>query len=221
MASLQEITDEILGPRDIVVVEGADASTYLHSQVSQDLRDQAVGEARWTFVLQPTGKIDALVRATRTTEERFELDTDAGEGEALLARLNRFKIRVKAETSLIPAEFGEPDPSSERSRVIAGWPKVGAEIIPGETIPGGTGLTGIAVSYTKGCYPGQELVERMDSRGANAPKSLRRIDVAEGAVVGDPITDGDDEVGTLTSVSGEIALGWVKRTSDVGEIIEF
>ncbi len=83
--------DRLLGPRDVVVVEGADAQTYLHSQVSQALQDQPVGETRWTFVLEPTGKIDALVRVTRTAEERFELDTDAGFGEPLLARLNRFQ----------------------------------------------------------------------------------------------------------------------------------
>jgi folate-binding protein YgfZ len=221
MAALQEVTDEILGPRDIVVVDGADALTYLHSQVSQDLRDQAVGESRWTFVLQPTGKIDALARVTRTAELRFELDTDAGQGEALLARLNRFKIRVAAETSLTEAESPEQDPAVEQARIHAGWPRVGVDIVPGETIPGGTGLTGIAVNYTKGCYPGQELVERMDSRGADAPKSLRRLNVAKDAIAGAPILDGDDEVGVLTSVSGEIALGWVKRSSEIGELVEF
>ena len=35
------------------------------------------------------------------------------------------------------------------------------EIVPGETIPAETGITDVAVSFTKGCYPGQELVERM------------------------------------------------------------
>ena len=50
---------------------------------------------------------------------------------------------------------------------------MGAEIVPGETIPAVTGVTGVAVNFTKGCYPGQELVERMDSRGAEAPSSLR------------------------------------------------
>jgi len=64
----------------------------------------------------------------------------------------------------------------------------------------GTGLTRIAVSFTKGCYPGQELVERMDSRGAEAPRTLRRLDVAEGSVAGTPVLDGDQEVGELTTV---------------------
>jgi len=213
--------NHLLGPRDVVVVEGADAQKYLHSQVSQALEDQAVGEQRWTFVLEPTGKIASLARVTRSGDDRFELDTDAGFGGALLARLNRFKIRVAAETSLRSTDDTAIDPAIERGRIVAGWPKMGAEIVPGETIPGGTGLTGIAVSYTKGCYPGQELVERMDSRLAQAPKSLRRLTVAGGTQPGDPVIDGGADVGVITSVSDAAALGWIKRSSELGTPIDF
>ena len=51
---------------------------------------------RWTLVLDPRGKIDALARIRRTDDQVFVLDTDAGFGEALLARISRFKIRVDA-----------------------------------------------------------------------------------------------------------------------------
>jgi tRNA-modifying protein YgfZ len=208
----------VLGVRDVVVVDGADAQTYLHSQVSQDLTGMEVGEQRWTFVLEPTGKIDGLARVTRADDERFELDTDAGYGEALLARIDRFKIRVAADTAL-GAQIGEP--ADEAERIALGWPRLGIEIVPGETIPAGTGLTSIAVSFTKGCYPGQELVERMDSRAAEAPRSLRKLSVADGAAPGDPVVDDGVEVGVLTSVSGTQALGWVKRSSDLGTVVQF
>ena len=79
----------------------------------------------------------------------------------------------------------------------------------------------MAVSFTKGCYPGQELVERMDSRAAEAPRSLRRLDVAAGSAAGDPIVDDGAEVGVLTSVSGTRAIGWVKRSSDLGTVVQF
>ena len=55
---------------------------------------------------------------------------------------------------------------------------MGAEIVPGETIPAETGLTDVAVSFTKGCYPGQELVERMDSR-ARRPRATSTCCLAE------------------------------------------
>jgi folate-binding protein YgfZ len=216
----QAVPGEVLGPRDVVVVDGADALTYLHSQVSQDLRQLAVGEHTWTFVLEPTGKVAGFARVRRVGDERFELDTDAGFGESLLARINRFKIRVRADTSLVPAPAGAA-PRDEAQRIQLGWPALGAELVPGESIPAATGLAGIAVSFTKGCYPGQELVERMDSRAAEAPRSLRRLTVAEGTAPGDPVLDGDEEVGVVTSVSGTRAIASVKRTSDLGEPIAF
>jgi hypothetical protein len=78
--------------------------SYLHSQVSQDLQGMTDGERRWTFVLEPTGKVESLARVTKVSDERYELDTDAGWGPALLARIDRFKIRVRAETTLVPAD---------------------------------------------------------------------------------------------------------------------
>lgn len=194
--------------RDVVTIEGPDAVTYLHSQVTQDVASMAVGDERWTFVLEPTGKIVALARVRRVGDERVELDTDAGFGQVLLDRLNRFKIRVKADTALTTVD-GVDEPEAER--VARGWPRMGAEIVPGETLVAGTGLARVAVSFTKGCYPGQELVERMDSRGAEAPRTLRRL----------PAGQYDPADVEITSVAGEHALGWVKRGVDIGEPVEF
>ncbi len=207
--------------RDHVIVEGADASTYLHSQIAQDIRELAVGDSCWTLVLEPTGKVESLARVTRTSDEVFDFDTDAGFGDALAARLNRFRIRVKAEVTVVPAASDAPSPAHEAARVAAGWPRMGTEIVPGETIPAITGVVPLAVSFTKGCYPGQELVERMDSRGADAPQSLRIVEVTDGMHVGDPLVDSAGApVGTITSISpsGDVALAYVKRGHDVGRL---
>ena len=204
--------------RDTVTVSGTDAMSYLQSQLSQEICDLAIGDARWTFLLEPNGRVSVLARVTRVADETYRLDTDGGFGQVLLDRVNRFKIRVRAEVE-ITASAGRPlDDDVEAARIEAGWPRMGAEIIPGETIPAETGLNAVAVNFKKGCYPGQELVERMDSRAAAGPRSLRRLTV-DGAA-GDPIVDPDGtEVGVLTSVSGGRALGYVKRNSDVGEIV--
>jgi folate-binding protein YgfZ len=206
--------------RDTVTVTGPDAMTYLQSQLSQEIRDLAIGDSRWTFLLEPNGRVSVLARVTRVADETYRLDTDGGFGQVLLDRVNRFKIRVRAEVE-ITASAGRPfDDDVEAARIEAGWPRMGAEIIPGETIPAESGLNAVAVNFKKGCYPGQELVERMDSRSAAAPRSLRRLTVEDGAAAGDPIVDTDGtEVGVLTSVSGGRALGYVKRNSDVGEIV--
>ncbi len=236
-------------PRDVVEVAGADALTYLQSQLSQDLRQLQLGQSVWSFVLQPTGKVDVLLRVWRTADDTFVLDTDAGFGEVLTARLNRFKIRVKAE--IMPLDWtclavrgdgagdleglaswgdgvdllghdvqppaGVDHGTADRllaARIDAVWPQMGTEITPGETIPAETGITDAAVSFTKGCYPGQELVERMDSRGASAPKLLQRVRVTEGATsVGDVHLSDGTPAGTVTSVWREHALAYVKRSA--------
>jgi folate-binding protein YgfZ len=202
--------------RDTVVVDGPGAAAFLQSQISQDITALDVGASTWTLVLAPTGKVDSLARIVRAGDDRFELQTDAGFGGVLLARLDRFKIRVDATTMLVPAERSEPSADHEHARIAAGWPRMGREIVPGETIPAATGVVDVAVSFTKGCYPGQELVERMDSRGAVAPSSLRVVDVPAGASVGETALDADGhEVGAITSVSprGGVAIVRVKRGS--------
>jgi folate-binding protein YgfZ len=237
--------------RDVVEVVGADAATYLHSQVSNDLRPLQVGQSCWAFLLQPTGKVDVLLRVWRTADDRFVLDTDAGFGEVLVARVNRFKIRVKADVAPLPwrciavrstdgslvtgidglAAWGggvdllgadvEPPAGIARgtveqllaARIEAGWPAMGTEIEPGETIPAETGVTSTAVSFTKGCYPGQELVERMDSRGSIAPRLLQVVDVAPGTAAGEALRRDGEAIGTVTSVAGGRALAFVKRSA--------
>lgn len=204
--------------RDVVTVSGPDARKYLHGQVSQDIESMGPGDERWTFVLAPTGKVDVMARVVCIDEETFELDTEHGFGDALEARLNRFRIRVRAELGRRELAV-EADPAEhDADRVARGWPAMGTEITPGETIPAETGITEVAVNFTKGCYPGQELVERMASRGAAAPRQLRIITVHEGAAAGDPIVDPDtgDTVGVLTTVAGTSALGYVRRGSAAG-----
>jgi folate-binding protein YgfZ len=242
-------------PRDAVQVSGPDALTYLQGQVSQELRPMEVGRSRWTLLLQPNGRVDVLARVWRTDDETYVLDTDAGFGDELLARINRFKIRVKADVEplrwrclVVRGTDGEavpdaavvgwwdrdfdllgPDPHPpegipagsasdlEAVRIAAGWPAMGAEIVPGEQIPGELGVVPVSVDFRKGCYPGQELVERMDSRGAEAPRRLRILTVDDGAKPGDPVVDDGRDVGTLTSVCGTQALGYVKRGVELGD----
>ena len=204
--------------RDVVTVTGPDARRYLHSQVSQDIESMQPGDERWTFVLAPAGKIEVLARVVCVDDETFELDTEHGFGDGLEARLNRFRIRVRAELGRRELAVDADPADHDADRVRRGWPAMGSEITPGETIPAETGIAADAVNFTKGCYPGQELVERMDSRGASAPRQLRVLAVGDGAVTGDPVVDPDtgDTVGALTTVAGTRALGYVRRGSTVG-----
>lgn len=209
--------------RDVVSVVGPDARAYLHGQVSQDVQTLVPGESRWTLVLAPNGRVDVLARVLCAADDRFELDTEVGFGDVLHDRLNRFRIRVKAELETSTADLPGETPlvgwwgdgvwlagvdDYETARVEAGWPAMGTEIVPGERIPAEVAVAPVSVNFTKGCYPGQELVERMDSRGSQAPRQLRIVSV-------DDATNPDVEI---TSVAGEKALAYVKRGVAVGDV---
>jgi tRNA-modifying protein YgfZ len=238
--------------RDAVLVSGPDAGTYLQGQLSQDVERLAPGDTVWSWVLQPVGKVDALVRVTRTAEQDWVLDTDGGFGEAVVRRLTRFKLRTKVDVDLLGwqalalrgADLPEaPAPAGgvavdaswpglagvdllgeapvvpegvpvvagellEVARIEAGVPRMGAELTE-STIPAETGLVDRTVSFTKGCYTGQELVARIDSRGSNVPRHLRGLVLGGPTEVGSTLIAGDRRVGEVTSVAHSPVLGWV------------
>ncbi|MFM8554302.1 MAG: YgfZ/GcvT domain-containing protein [Acidimicrobiales bacterium] len=206
-------------PRDVLLVEGADARWFLHSQLAQDIGAMPPGGSAWSLLLSPEGRVDALLRVVCRTDECFTLDVEQGFGARVVTRLSRFVLRAKvtiapvgwevrayltgsepvpqsvrpaglatcdwgapgrldvvADASAMPAGGTRVEPPViEASRVDRGWPSMGTDILEGD-VPAGTGVLARAVSFTKGCYPGQELVERMDSRGASAPVRLVLVD---------------------------------------------
>jgi folate-binding protein YgfZ len=59
----------------------------------------------------------------------------------------------------------------EACRIVSGIPAMGSELTD-KTIAAEAGLVERTVSFTKGCYTGQELVARLDARGNNVPRRL-------------------------------------------------
>jgi folate-binding protein YgfZ len=256
--------------RDVVRVHGPEAIEYLQGQLSQDVAALAVDESARSLLLQPTGKVDAWLRVTRIGEDDVLLDVEAGFGEAVHARLRRFKLRTKAELErserwglalrgpgaedvAVPAgavalAAGWPGVEGvdlltegelalagvplveaaalEALRIECGVPAMGAELTE-STIPaeGGQWLIDACVSFTKGCYTGQELVARIDSRGGNVPRPVRGLLVdGEPVPVGAEVRleaapAGDAAVGTVTSSGSSAALGSV-ALAVIGRAVE-
>ena len=214
--------------RETVRVAGPDAAAYLQGQISQDVDALAPGDTAWSLVLQPTGKVDAWFRIHRLDPESFLLDVDAGFRETLLSRLQRFLLRTDAvieatdESIDAPIEWpGLDDPTDERQRILTGLPRMGTELtadtIPGE---GGQRLIDLSVSFTKGCYTGQELVARIDSRGGNVPRPIRILQASADIAIGDEVRVDDDVVGTVSSAAGDVALAALKRKVEIGDQVD-
>jgi tRNA-modifying protein YgfZ len=107
----------------------------------------------------------------------------------------------------------------ETARIESGVPRFGADMTP-ENFPAEAGILDRAVSFQKGCYPGQETVARMHYRG-HPNRDLKRF-IVEGAVPepGAGIVQAGKEVGEITSVAPladdgkRLALGYLRRSAD-------
>lgn len=257
---------------EVIRAFGPDSATFLQGQLSADVTGLAPGESRRSLLLDPQGKLVAWIRVWgRRADDELLIDVGDGAGQAVLDRLNRFRLRVHTELELLrwecvsvrgpncpaPHELdvraelraavdwpgvpgvdllgprvelpeGIPEVGAdafEAVRIECGWPAMGAEfsatgdasVIPAEA---GRWLVDSSASFTKGCYTGQELVARVDSRGSNTPRHLRGLVVGENVLppVGAEVVVDDEVRGVLTSVAesldlrAPVALAFVHRS---------
>jgi tRNA-modifying protein YgfZ len=112
--------------------------------------------------------------------------------------------------------------SAEVVRVESGRPRYGVDL-DDATIPQEAGLNDRAVSFTKGCYVGQETVARLFYRG-KPNRHLRGLRLSAPAPTGTPLRLGEREVGRLgtvvhSPVHGPIALAIVRREAAPGDTL--
>jgi len=270
------------GSHDLVWVTGPDAVSFLDGQLSQDLAAMKPGDVARSFLLEPRGKMRALLWVLRG-DDRVGLIADQGIGPVAAEQLERFRFRVNAviEQSaeavsmlwgpaavavlaaaglvasdgwsaagdglvasvaigvsrfavagvpagrLVAAGARPVGLIAETSvRIEAGEPVMGVDV-DAATIPQETGLVPAAVSFTKGCFLGQELVARIDSRG-HVNRLLRGVVIGDTVVppVGAEVVSDEQVVGSLTSVGeslalrAPIALATVRRETGPGTAVE-
>jgi aminomethyltransferase len=112
----------------------------------------------------------------------------------------------------------------ETARVETGTPRFGSDITP-ENFPAEAGILERAVSFSKGCYPGQETVARMHYRG-HPNRTLHRL-VVEGSfpTPDTPIFQNEKQVGRITSVAPlpvggrHRVLAYLSRKVDLDEVL--
>jgi folate-binding protein YgfZ len=214
-------------PRAFVRVLGPDACDYLQRMVSNDVEALGVGDAFDALLLTAKSRVIAPLRVRRRGEDDFLLSTEPELGQRVRDELLRSRFAAKAEIE--PEEHeawlvlggdevldAKPDGEDvdeeafERWRIESGIPRWGREI-DDRVLPAEAGLTETHVSFSKGCYPGQEPIARQHYRG----KLNRRLRVLalEGDDVPEHDTDivlGDKVVGRITSAVPGMALGYVR-----------
>jgi tRNA-modifying protein YgfZ len=115
------------------------------------------------------------------------------------------------------------EPAAEILRVESGRPRFGREM-SAATIPQEAGIDGRAVSFTKGCYIGQETVARLHYKG-KPNRHLRGLRLEAPVTEDDPIALDDREVGrigtaVISPAHGPIALAVIRREAEPGALVE-
>jgi folate-binding protein YgfZ len=212
--------------REFVRVAGPDAADYLQRMVSNDVEALAAGEACPALLLTAKARVIAPLVVLRRADDDFLLLTDPGLGEVVRAHLTRMRLRARCEIEQEEHEavlvFGgddgfatdwlgarealdaglEPTLSAdelELRRIESGVPRWEHEI-DDRILPAEAGLDETHVSFSKGCYPGQEPVARLHYRG-HPNRGLRVVELDEVPEQDAPLLHDGREVGRVTSAA--------------------
>jgi tRNA-modifying protein YgfZ len=194
-------------PRAFVRVAGPDARDYLQRMVSNDVDELEVGGSVPALLLTAKARLIAPLVVWRRGDEDFLLLTEPELGETVRAHLTRMRLRARCEiepeehtsalvfggegigtdfpgaVEILDAEL-EPTVSAEElelRRIEAGVPLWGHEL-DDRVLPAEAGLDRTHVSFSKGCYPGQEPIARLHYRG-HVNRSLQVVELDDGADV--------------------------------------
>jgi folate-binding protein YgfZ len=153
------------------------------------------------------GELEGIAVRWIRTDLGIDLLCEAGDTEAVAATLQRRGAQPVSEAVV------------DCVRIEHGRPRYGVDL-DDTVIPQEADLNGRAVSFTKGCYVGQETVARLFYRG-KPNRRLRGLRLSKPAATGAEITFGDRAVGRLASVAespalGPIALALVRREAEPG-----
>ena len=226
--------------RDFVGVAGPDAADFLQRMVSNDVEALASGEACAALLLTAKARLIAPVVVLRRGEDDFLLLTEPGLGETVRAHLTRMRLRAQCEIAPEGHEsvlvFGggdgfttdwlgarevldaglQPTLSEEElelRRIESGVPRWEREL-DDRILPAEAGLEETHISFSKGCYPGQEPIARLHFRG-HPNRGLRVVELDEVPEYDAPLLHEAREVGRVTSAARRadgsvVALAYVR-----------
>ncbi len=155
--------------------------------------------------------VGGIATVAVATDLGVDLTLARNEVEALLGALAERGVEPVAEAA------------AEIVRVESGRPRFGREMTTA-TIPEEAGINERAVSFSKGCYIGQETVARLHYKG-KPNRHLRGLRLAAPVAGGDPVRLGERELGTigtavLSPAQGPIALAILRREAEPGTEVE-
>ncbi len=186
---------------------------------SEDVQVEDTTEATVQFGVYGPAAADVVARLSLTPAAVVVASRDFGVDGFEVVALRDQRVELERQLAALGA-LAVDAATADVVRVEAGLPKFLVDMTS-ETIPLEAGIEGRAISMTKGCYPGQEVIIRVLHRGGGrVAKKLVGVVFQDGTLLpttGEKVKSGDREIGALTSVvvsprlSRPIALGYVHR----------
>lgn len=227
----------LLNDRAVIAVSGPEARGFLQGLITNDITKLTPGQPLYTALLAPQGKIlfDFMLQAVG--DDTVLIDCHKTVRTDLIKRLTLYKLRAKVAIALrddriVVADEGPHDPRLSTLGQRAIFP-ADTDTVDGTDayhdwrfslgVPEGldfgsekvfaldAGLDELnAVSFTKGCYVGQELTARMKHRGTDR-KRLLPVNAPGGEIaVGAAVTAGEVELGTVLSSYGDAGFALIR-----------
>jgi tRNA-modifying protein YgfZ len=208
-------------PRAYLRVSGPDAEDFLQRMVSNDVTAASCD----ALLLTPKARIIAPLRIVRRADDDFLVLTEPDLGDVVRTQLMRARFAAKVEIEpehheswLVlggdevlddrPAGGEVSEEELERWRIESRIPRWGYEL-DDSILPAEAGLEDTHISFSKGCYPGQEPIARQHFRG-KVNRRLRVLDVSGDAGPGAELMLGEKVVGRITSAANGVALGYIR-----------
>jgi folate-binding protein YgfZ len=197
-------------------IKGLDGIDLLHRISTWNAHKREIGVPTDALFLTPSGKIISAFTITPLSTDTLQVELDPLPDDSnrtqFLKILEQFTFAEHYTLKEIPLD---PKPGTEEERIRSGRALIGKEFHPNEkTNPLEVNLAH-AIADQKGCYPGQEVIEKMISIGSS-PKRLVTLKSLSRIEEGDPIMDASQQVGTVTSAVQDgpfwFALAIVRKT---------
>jgi tRNA-modifying protein YgfZ len=198
-----------------------DTEAIGHAVLAHMLRTYALGrDVQWEDLSASRALVSVVGPAARELFEGPEHSFEERDGRMYVA--TALGVDVIGEPGLELDFETATEEAAECLRIESGRPRLGFDM-DAETMPQEAGINERAVSFTKGCYVGQETVARLHYRG-KPNRHLRGLRLTEPAERGTEVLLGEKVVGRLGSVCvsprlGPIALALVRREAEPGDTV--
>ncbi|MGI9202983.1 MAG: YgfZ/GcvT domain-containing protein [Woeseiaceae bacterium] len=191
-----------------ITVRGSDAVEFLQGQLTQDiglLANAGQLPAAWC---NPKGRVIATLRLLEL-DSAIQLLIPANIEKIVLKRLMMYRMRSDVEfvtngvnwTKHVSAEDADPE-----KLIAAGVPTIDASNTEKYT-PHMLNLDKLgAISFSKGCYAGQEVVARTENLGKSKRRLMRYLADKDGLSIGAKLSLDDRNVGEIVNISGHELL---------------